>query len=51
MYDDYALPKKASAKIMRFCEWLEALSKEDWKALPTELKQRLLIAVQELSHI
>ena len=48
MYDDYAMPKKASARIARFCDWLEALSKAEKEILSVSLKNRLKKSVQKL---
>lgn len=48
MYDDYALPRKASAKITRFCEWLEALSSKEKEIISDALKKRIQNAVLQL---
>lgn len=48
MYDDFTTPKKASVKIMRFCEWLENLSEDEKSSLSADLKKRLKRAVQQL---
>ena len=48
MYDDYATPKRASARVMRFCEWLENLSEDEKSSLSVDLKKRLKRAVQQL---
>lgn len=46
MYDDYAGPRKASQKILRFCQWLESLSKSEKNSFSSDLKTRLRKAVQ-----
>lgn len=46
MYDDYAGPRKASQKIIRFCQWLENLSKAEKNSFSTDLKTRLHKTVQ-----
>jgi hypothetical protein len=48
MYDEYAGPRKASAKVARFCEWLENLSEADKENLSVDLKKRLVSAAKGL---
>jgi hypothetical protein len=48
IYDDFATPKKATARISRFCEWLENLTNADKAKIPPHLKERLLKAAQTL---
>lgn len=45
MYDDFAGPKKASQKIIRFCQWLENLSKAEKDNFSKDLKKQLHRAV------
>ncbi|MBW8039502.1 MAG: hypothetical protein FVQ85_05835 [Planctomycetes bacterium] len=45
MYDDYAGPRKASQKILRFCQWLENLSRAEKESFSKVLKTRLHRAV------
>ncbi|MBU1862690.1 MAG: ParB/Srx family N-terminal domain-containing protein [Candidatus Omnitrophica bacterium] len=47
-YDDIVIPKRASSKIERFCEWLESLSKKELKSISGDIKERLLKAIKRL---
>lgn len=49
MYDESAGPRKASAKIIRFCEWLVNLSQAEVNSIPADLRKRLSEAVRKLS--
>ena len=48
VYDDIIIPKRASSKIDRFCEWLERLSKKELKSISSDVKERLLKAIKRL---
>jgi hypothetical protein len=48
MYAESASPKKALAKIKRFCAWIENLSNVEKDIIPVDLKKRLSKAVQKL---
>jgi hypothetical protein len=49
MYDESAGPRKSSARIMRFCEWLENLSKAERNSVSNDLKKRISEAVRKFS--
>lgn len=49
MYDESAGPRKASAKIIRFCEWLVNLSQAEVNSISADLRKRLSEAVRKLS--
>lgn len=48
MYAESASPKKALARIKRFCAWIENLSNVEKDIIPVDLKKRLSKAVQKL---
>lgn len=48
IYDDIVIPKRASSKIERFCEWLEGLSKKEIRDIAEDVKKRLLNAIKKL---
>lgn len=48
IYDDIVIPKRASSRIDRFCEWLESLSKKELKSISGDVKERLLKAIRRL---
>jgi hypothetical protein len=49
MYDESASPQKTSAKIMRFCAWIENLSRVEKDSISVDLKKRLNESVRKLS--
>jgi len=48
VYDDIIIPKRASSRIDRFCEWFESLSKKELKSIPNDVKERLVHAMKRL---
>jgi len=48
MYNESASPKKALARIKRFCAWIENLSNVEKDSISVDLKKRLSKAVQKL---
>lgn len=48
MYNESASPKKASTRIIRFCEWIEHLPRRDINNIQADLKKRLNKAIQKI---
>lgn len=48
LYDDIAIPKRTSHKIVRFCEWIESLSKTETRKIHPDVKERLFSAIKKL---
>lgn len=48
LYDEYSTPRKATARVTRFCEWLENLPSDERSQISSTLADRLFHAVQAL---
>ncbi len=48
LYDDIAIPKRASLKIEKFCEWIEGLSKTDTRKIHPDVKAMLFKTIKKL---